>query len=156
LEVVGYTLPPAFNPNIINYSLTVPYTVETISVVAVANNNKALLNGDGTYSLAVGETTIKVVVTAEDGTQRTYSILVIRQDNPDGLEEVANEEMSVWRARNALYIKSSHEDRMAYVYYFSGQLAKVVSYYVGDNTIIMPRGVYIVVTENRRFKVIIQ
>jgi hypothetical protein len=157
LEVVGYTLTPAFNPNVVSYSLTVPYTMESIHVVAVANDNKALLNGDGTYSLTVGETTIKIVVTAEDNSQRTYTILVIRQDNPDGNEEItANGILSVWGAGNALHIKSSHEDGTLFVYDVSGRLVRVVSYYIGESRVQLSSGIYFAKTDKQTFKVKIQ
>jgi WD40 repeat protein len=155
LEVVGYMLTPAFNPNVTNYGLIVPYTVETITIVATANDNKALLSGDGTYSLVVGETTVQVIVTAENGSQRTYNILITRQDNPDGNEEITTNETSVWGAGNALHIKSV-KDGKAIVYNVSGKLVKVVSYHIGETIVPLSSNIYIVSTRDKTFKIIIQ
>ena len=51
---------------------------EMIEVMATASDSDATVSGDGAVSLDVGENTISVTVTAEDGTsQETYTVTVI-------------------------------------------------------------------------------
>jgi hypothetical protein len=77
-------------------------------------------------------------------------------DIPDGVESVTKDELFVWGTQSALHINSSREDGQAYVYHFSGKLAKVVSYHVGETTVYMPAGWYIVRTEKLSFKVVVR
>jgi hypothetical protein len=154
LTVVGYALTPAFNPNTDRYTLTVPYATVSITVIAIANDGKASVNGDDVYSLAVGETTVGITVTAEDGTQRTYNIIVTRQDNPDTIGEVTAG-LLVWGTEKALYIRSDKEGT-ARIYTISGLLAKKVSYHPGSTIIYLPSGIYIIQTDKKTLRVIVR
>lgn len=62
---------------------TISYTAEadvsSIKITATKNNSKATVSGTGTKSLVAGQTNkFKIVVTAEDGTKKTYNINIIR------------------------------------------------------------------------------
>ena len=56
-------------------------TDKTISISASAEDSKASVSGTGSKSLAYGKNTFKIVVTAENGSKKTYSISVTRPDN---------------------------------------------------------------------------
>lgn len=60
------------------YSVTVASNVSSVKVNATTINVKASVKGTGTVSLREGSNTINVVVTAENGDQRTYTINIIR------------------------------------------------------------------------------
>ena len=79
LSITGYTISPAFNKNTTSYSLTVPNDVSSVTVNATKESAKATLTGTGNKSLSVGANNISVVVTAENGDKRTYTITVTRQ-----------------------------------------------------------------------------
>lgn len=70
-----------FNKNTTNYSLNVESDVTQISINATAEDSKAKVSGTGNINLNYGKNTIKVIVTAEDGSQKTYTITVNRKDN---------------------------------------------------------------------------
>jgi uncharacterized repeat protein (TIGR02543 family) len=79
LSVSGYSILPAFNANTTNYTLTVPYNVTSIIIAATAASSTAQsVSGTGTKTLSVGANTCNVVVTAQDGTSKTYIITVTR------------------------------------------------------------------------------
>lgn len=63
------------------YQIEVPATVETVTVTAKTVNSKAKVNGTGTITLKDGSNEINVVVTAENGTKRTYKVEIIRTDD---------------------------------------------------------------------------
>ncbi|WP_423909595.1 BspA family leucine-rich repeat surface protein [Candidatus Spongiihabitans sp.] len=85
----GDILSPAFASDTISYTASVGNAVDSITVTPTLNdanasvtvNGAAVVSGaaSGAISLAVGETEIKVVVTAEDTTtERTYTVAVTR------------------------------------------------------------------------------
>lgn len=83
LSVDGYTMSPAFNANTNTYSVSVPYDATSVKVNATKADSKAtgpIING--TDNLQVGNNTVTVEVTAENGTKKTYTINVIRQEKP--------------------------------------------------------------------------
>jgi hypothetical protein len=79
LSVAEGTLTPAFAAATTAYSLSVSPETETITVSAVQNFAKASVS-IGAYTLIQGETTpVNVVVTAENGSTKTYTIQVTRE-----------------------------------------------------------------------------
>lgn len=66
------------------YSVDVDYEVNSISVKAIANDDKAKVEIQNLDKLVIGDNTIKVVVTAEDGTTATYVVIVKRKDKLSG------------------------------------------------------------------------
>ncbi len=85
-----------FKPGTTSYNVTVPNDVDKVEVYAVAKDSKSTITGTGNQNLNVGANALKVVVTAEDGTTKTYTINVTRQtkeetENTTTTNEVANE-----------------------------------------------------------------
>lgn len=87
LALSAGTLHPAFDPGITAYSAAVPFAVESVTVAATPSHDRAstavFLGADavpgGTVALDVGDNTLEVEVTAEDGvTTERYTIVVTR------------------------------------------------------------------------------
>lgn len=78
-----------FTPNKLTYDVTVPLDVESIEIYATASDSKASISGTGKKNLEEGLNEFEIVVTAEDGTVKTYTINVIREEST---EETATEE----------------------------------------------------------------
>ena len=68
-----------FRSNTTSYSVTVPADTESVEVYAEAQDSSATVTGTGTVNLQEGENTVNVVVTAEDGTTKTYTIIITRE-----------------------------------------------------------------------------
>ena len=68
-----------FRSGTTSYSVTVPADTESVEVYAEAQDSNATISGTGTVNLQEGENTINVVVTAEDGTTKTYTIIITRE-----------------------------------------------------------------------------
>jgi hypothetical protein len=80
-SVTGYAISPAFNADTTAYTLTVPNAVSSITSNATKADNAAKsVSGTGTKNLSVGSNPFDVVVTAEDNTTKTYTIIVTRQE----------------------------------------------------------------------------
>ena len=77
LSLSGITLSPEFDPATMEYTATVDATVQATTVEAMAMHSGAMVEGAGEMSLMVGENTVEVMVTAEDGTtSATYTVTV--------------------------------------------------------------------------------
>lgn len=70
-----------FKPATTSYNITVPNDIEKVTVYATAQDKKATIKGNGTQTLKVGKNALNVVVTAEDGTTKTYTINVTREES---------------------------------------------------------------------------
>lgn len=62
------------------YKVTVAYNIEKIEVTTKTEDGKAKFEITGNEELKVGENTITIKVTAEDGSEREYKIEVIRKE----------------------------------------------------------------------------
>lgn len=61
------------------YSLTVASSVSSVNISATTVNSKAKISGTGTKSLNYGNNAVEVVVTAENGNKRTYTVNITRK-----------------------------------------------------------------------------
>lgn len=80
LTISNGTLTPTFQSNIENYKTTVEYNVDKITLNPTLNNTKANIISNNTCNLNVGLNTCQVIVKAENGDQKTYTIEVTRKD----------------------------------------------------------------------------
>lgn len=79
LSINGYSLTPTFAVNsTTEYSLIVPQSVESLNISATTVNANARIAGVGTINLASGTNKIYINVTAQNGSQRTYTLTVVR------------------------------------------------------------------------------
>lgn len=93
LSVSAGSFSPAFAPGTTSYSLTVLSTVASTTVTAAVQDSTATLTINGTAAqsgqtfgpvpLNVGANQITIVVTAQDGTAKTYVVTITRNVNPN-------------------------------------------------------------------------
>ena len=75
-------LTPAFNSDILNYTVNVPYNVTSLTITATATDPDATVAGAGTKQLSVGANPFTITVTAADGvTKLDYTVTVNRADD---------------------------------------------------------------------------
>lgn len=82
LSAQNATFSPAFSPSHTAYSATVPYSVQSLELSIVPSHAAAGYKIIGNR-LTVGKNTVQIRVTAEDGSQRIYTLTVTRQQDPD-------------------------------------------------------------------------
>lgn len=82
LDLSEGSLSPSFDYRTMSYSAAVPYETSSVTVSAEAASKNAVVNGAGEIALKEGSNLIKVVVTAENGSKKTYQITVIRAEKP--------------------------------------------------------------------------
>ncbi len=91
LSVSGQTLSPAFAAGTLSYTVNVATTVASVSVTATKSDPNAVLSGSviagagqatgqATIPLAraPGEHTVSIIVTAPNGSSKTYTVIVNR------------------------------------------------------------------------------
>lgn len=82
LEISEGVLTPEFSSSVTEYELSVPNEITSLNVVAEADSSKATVKITGNEELQVGENRVEIIVTAEDGSKTTYTVLVKRA-NPE-------------------------------------------------------------------------
>ena len=80
LTVVNYDLDPVFSSSVTSYTLEVVNSVTSIEIKAEAEHEKATISIKGNENLEIGENTVTISVSAEDGTVKIYEIKVIRKE----------------------------------------------------------------------------
>lgn len=83
LQVTGYSLSPVFDPDTLEYNVTVPSTTMSVNITATKKDSASEISGAGDITVNEGSNKIQVNVTAESGDVRTYTINVTVEDiNP--------------------------------------------------------------------------
>ena len=90
-----YKLTPAFNKDVTEYSLNVASDIDSIDIKAVAEDDNAKVTIKGNDKLLMGENTVEVKVTAEDGTTRTYKINVTKGEVESKVLELGLSELTI-------------------------------------------------------------
>ena len=89
LNIAGYNID--FSKDKTSYQLTVEYDVTSIAISASAEDSKANISGIGTKELNLYSNAFNIVVTAENGSRKTYTIEVIRKDIDGNIKELATD-----------------------------------------------------------------
>lgn len=83
ITVGEYELNPAFDEEVGEYTITVPSTVNEITINAQVKDRYASLSGTGTFEVNEGSNPFTITVTAESGATREYKVIVNVEDlNP--------------------------------------------------------------------------
>ena len=94
LSIDGLELSPAFASGTTEYTANADANTEQININAKANDSKASVSGAGAHAVVEGENKFSIIVTAENGSTKTYNLTVnVVDPNPinvtvDGVEYV--------------------------------------------------------------------
>lgn len=108
----GYKISPSFDKSKTSYSVSVPNDVRKIAVSAKANDDKATIYGLGAKNLKEGKNIINVVVVAENGNRRTYTINVFVKDKDPITVKVNNIDYSLVQKKEELEAPSGYTNTM--------------------------------------------
>lgn len=70
---------PEFDPEVREYTATVPYEIEKVTVTAIAENEDATVTIGDTNLEYIGKNAITITVVSADGLKRAYRIIVTRE-----------------------------------------------------------------------------
>lgn len=109
LSVSGATLSPAFKSDVSSYSVSLEPNTTSITINAAPSDTKASVAGTGTFSVIEGENKFEIKVTAENGSQKTYTLLVnVIDPNPIQVKSSTGEELTVVKRSSALTIPATY------------------------------------------------
>lgn len=80
LYVSSGSLSPAFSPNVTSYNIVIPYSTTVLTVSAETADKNAKITVEGSKDMQVGKNVRKVIVTAPNGTKKTYTLNITRQE----------------------------------------------------------------------------
>ncbi len=92
LTLSSGTLTPAFDPNVTSYSVTLPYNVTELWVSTSRADAKATATVEGSREMKVGFNKRTVIVTAENGATKTYTINITRLDESGNVPQTETQE----------------------------------------------------------------
>lgn len=82
LTINNAKISPAFQKSITTYNVTVPNEVSKLVIDYKKSDEKATVSIVGNENLSVGNNVVKIIVTAEDGSKKTYVLNVLKtKDN---------------------------------------------------------------------------
>lgn len=88
LRIAEGILTPEFDSKTREYTINVPNETTKLSIEAITDDSKASAKITGNDELQIGENTIEITVTAEDGSTSTYTIKAVRADAQLGLQSL--------------------------------------------------------------------
>ena len=139
LTVNNGELVPEFNKDETNYTVEVENYVESITLTGIPESSKATVSGNQTYNLVVGENKMAILVTAQDGTLKTYFVTVTRKESQiaqtllEDLDVLEGELTPVFNPNTLNYVVNiPNEYDSATITYVKHNLDAVVDIY--DNT----------------------
>ena len=110
LGVEGKELSPVFNKDTLEYSVELEPETTIINVLASPSHGGAGIAGAGTREVVDGENRLEIVVTAENGTSRTYVINAsVKEYNPIK-QNVDGKEYTVVRKRSLLTAPANYTE----------------------------------------------
>lgn len=129
LRVVDYEIAPEFKKDVYEYDLEVENDVDKVTIRATKADSGASVSGTGEKELTEGMNSFKIVVTAEKGNKKTYTININRKElNPINVK-VDDKDYTVVRKEDVLAaptyytsttIKINDEDVPAFVSEITG------------------------------------
>lgn len=109
LSIDGLKLSPTFNKNTTEYKAEAGSNTEKIKVTATKEDSKASISGTGEHSVTEGDNKIKVSVAAENGSTKTYTIIVTVKDPNPITVKINDNEYTVVKRESKLEAPKSFE-----------------------------------------------
>ena len=128
LNVQGYIFNTPFSSSKYEYQINVDENIDSINIVAEANNSFAIIEGLGEHSLVSGKNEFKINVTSQNGEKRSYTIIVNKSSGTSLLKSL---KISRYKITPKFHRYSFIYD--VYIYDEIDQLNIIASANEGDN-----------------------
>ncbi len=111
LSVEGYELSPEFNRETLEYTLNLASDVTSVKINAKTEDETAKITGAGDVAVTEGTNTLNVVVTAENGSTRTYVIKANVEEKNPLKKKINGKTYTVVRNKDNLEKPNNYEDK---------------------------------------------
>ena len=103
LAVEYYTLSPEYQNTVTNYSLQVSNTTEKLNILAIPQNESAIVHISGNENLKIGQNQVVVTVTASNGiTNKKYIIDVYRRNEEEEIQNAEEQQNMIQEVNEVL------------------------------------------------------
>lgn len=102
LTIEGLEIDPKFDKEVLEYSVKIPAETEKIKINAQLADSNSKVTGTGEVKVTTGLNTLELVVTAENGSKRTYTIKATVEELKPLNVTVNNESFTIVRKRSEL------------------------------------------------------
>jgi len=111
LSIEGYEIDPVFDKETLEYKVDLEPGTEKININAEKEHWTAKIKGIGEVNVTEGVNTINVVVTAENGNERTYKIIAnVDEKDPINIK-IGNNEFTIIKKRELIGSKDGYEEK---------------------------------------------
>lgn len=101
LSVDGFKLSPTFNKDVTEYRIEAGANTTSVKINASKNDSRASVSGTGVHEVSEGENKFNVIVTAENGKTKTYTVIVnVKDPNPINIKIDDKDLVVVKREKN--------------------------------------------------------
>ena len=110
LSVEGFEITPEFSKDVIEYSVVVPENTTEITINAEENDSAASVSGAGVQTVTPGTNTFPIVVRAENGAEKTYTLTVeVKDANPINVT-IDNKNFTVVKIKEYLPVPNAYQE----------------------------------------------
>lgn len=103
LSVEGKEISPVFNKSTLNYTVELDSNVESIKILAKAEDYRSEVDGIGTKEVNEGDNKFNIVVTAQNGSTKTYTInAIVKDPNPIEVTTITGDTMTIVKRESLL------------------------------------------------------
>lgn len=122
LSIGDYVLNPVFDPGTTTYDVTVPCGTKTINIITAAEHAKATVSGGGEKTVSEGMNSFEIIVTAENGAKKTYTLNVNVEEDPI-IVNMNKQDYSIVKQEDAMPSISSYysSTKVSYKYIVNGE-----------------------------------
>ena len=110
LSIDGYEITPEFNKEKLEYEVQLEPGTEEIDISATSEDKNASVKGAGKVKITEGINTIKIIVTAENGNERTYQIVANSPEKDPINIKIDDKKYTVVKRKELIGSKSGYEE----------------------------------------------
>ena len=110
LSISGYELSPSFDKDTLEYTVELTPGLEKINISAEVESSSASVKGSGEVEVTDGMNTIEIVVTAENGNEKTYIIKANMEEKDPIKVKIDSNEYTVVKKRELINLIDGYEE----------------------------------------------
>ncbi len=111
LSVDGANISPTFSKDVTDYKVELGANVTSINIKASTNDSRARVSGTGTFEVTEGDNKFQIIVTAENGSTKTYNLIASVVDpNPIEVQDIKGNNLVVVKRKALLTPPESYKE----------------------------------------------